>query len=126
MLHLLKLSKTVVKTKDQLYQEFRGYINMGAGELGKWLDTKEAKTAELELPESDISSRKAGERTIKILRKKPFELTKTNYDHMERAITFFEQKLAEQPEGDITELNWRYALKNWGHDPLKNKNKSAS
>jgi hypothetical protein len=120
MLHLLKLSKTVVKTKDQLYQEFRGYINMGAGELGKWLDTKESKCIDLEPQDSDILSRKAGERTIKILRKKPFELTKSNYDHMERAIAFFTDKLSERPEGDVTETLWRYTLKNWGYDPLKN------
>lgn len=124
MLHLLKLSKTVVKTKDQLYKEFREYINMGAGELGKWLDTKEAKAVDLEPLESDIPSRKAGERTIKILRKKPFELTKSNYDHIERAIAFLSKKLAERPEGNIADTLWRYSLMNWGHDPLKTGPKS--
>lgn len=119
MLHLLKFSKTIVKTKDQLYKEFRDHVNMGAGELGMWLDTKEAKAVDLLPPESDIPSRKAGERTIKILRKKPVELTKTNYDHMERALAFFSKKLAERPEGEIAGTAWCHALKNWGHNPLK-------
>ncbi len=119
MLHLLKLSKTVVKTKDQVYAEFRELVNMGAGELGKWLYSKESKLVDTEPIETDISARKGGDRTIKILRKKRFELTKTNYEHMERTIAYIAKKLTERPEGDISESIWRYSLMSWGHDPLK-------
>jgi hypothetical protein len=119
MLHLLKLSKTVVKTKDQIYSEFRELINMGAGELGKFLYSKESKLVDAEPQDGDIPARKAGDRTIKILRKKRFELTKGNFEHMERVIAYLPKKLAERPEGDVTESNWRYTLMSWGHDPLK-------
>jgi hypothetical protein len=27
--------------------------------------------------------------------------------------------LAQRPEGDVRETNWRYSLMNWGHDPLR-------
>lgn len=119
MLHLLKLSKTVVKTKEQIHAEFREFINMGAGELGKFLYSPESKLVDAEPMETDISARKGGDRTIKILRKKRFELTKTNYEHMERATAFITKKLSEQPEGDISESVWRYSLMSWGHDPMK-------
>lgn len=119
MLHLLKLSKTVVKTKDQIYEEFRELINMGAGELGKWLYSKESKLVDAEPMDTDIPARKAGDRTIKILRKKRFELTKGNFDHMERVISYLPKKIAERPEGDITNSIWRYTLMSWGYDPLK-------
>ena len=119
MLHLLKLSKTVVKTEDQIYNEFRELINMGAGELGKFLYSKESKLVDAEPIEADIPARKGGDRTIKILRKKRFELTKTNFEHMERATEYINKKLSERPEGDVTESIWRYTLMSWGHDPLK-------
>ncbi|RDC64496.1 DUF3140 domain-containing protein [Adhaeribacter pallidiroseus] len=119
MLHLLKLSKTVVKTKDQIYAEFRDLVNMGSGELGKFLYSKESKLVDAEPQETDISPRKAGDRTIKILRKKRFELTKSNFEHMERVIAYLPKKIAERPEGDLAESIWRYSLMSWGHDPLK-------
>ncbi|NEQ23777.1 MAG: DUF3140 domain-containing protein, partial [Microcoleus sp. SIO2G3] len=38
---------------------------------------------------------------------------------MKRVISYIHRHSAQRPDGDIEHTRWRYSLKNWGHDPLK-------
>ena len=38
---------------------------------------------------------------------------------MKKVNAYVARHVAQKPDGDIKESNWRYSLKNWGHDPLK-------
>ena len=45
---------------------------------------------------------------------------------MRTVVGYIRRHLAQRPEGDISETRWRYSLKNWGHDPLKDDGKQGA
>ena len=64
---------------------------------------------------------KSGEKIVEVLTKHKAELGEDDYAHMRKVVGYIKRHLAQKPEKEkIKESNWRYSLKNWGHDPLKN------
>jgi len=120
MLHLLKISKAVIKTREDIYLEFKTLVNMSPLEFEKWLETKTARIPAEENPESElIIDRKLSRKLIKILLKRKFMLTKGDYECLEKITNHINQLYKNKPTADMLLSRWRYALMNLGHDPLK-------
>jgi hypothetical protein len=120
MLHLLKLTQATVRTREDVYAEFRSLINMSPLELEKWLETKTSKAPATEVVESElIIDKKISRKLIKILRKRKYMLTKGEYECMDKIINHIQKLYRHKPNDNILVSDWRYALMNLGHDPMK-------
>ncbi len=101
--------------------EFKQAVNMTAKKLDKWLDTDESKRVGYkEGGKGESVGHDSGKKIIKILDKKQADYTADDLKHIHKVVGYIHRHLAQKPDGDITETNWRYSLMNWGHDP-KNK-----
>jgi DNA replication initiation complex subunit (GINS family) len=99
--------------------EFYALVNMRAGELEAWLGSRESKTAgQKDGPGPSIGQR-AGMHILEILRKRQGDCTEEDLRQMRQANGVIKRHLAQRPEKDLRGSRWRYALMNWGHDPLK-------
>lgn len=107
------------KSKDEIYDEFYDLVNMTPSELEDWLDTDKSKNVGQDSGDGEAIGHKSGRKIIKIKNKKKDELTETNYDHMNKVIGYINRHKAQKPSSDFKESDWRYSLKNWGHDPCK-------
>jgi hypothetical protein len=38
---------------------------------------------------------------------------------MRKVVGYIHRHTAQRPAGDVSQTRWRYALMNWGHDPLR-------
>jgi hypothetical protein len=104
---------------DRIYREFGTAVNMDAAELEAWLETAESRRVGWTRPgESESVGHAAGRRIVRILRTAKPELAPEDYRHMRKAVGFIRRHRAQQPENNVTS-RWRYSLKNWGYDPLK-------
>ena len=121
MLHLLKFAHTVVKTREDVYAEFRTLVNMSPLELEKWLETKTSKAPAEGTSDPDlVIDKKTSLKIIKVLSKRKVMLTKGEYECMERVADHINRLYKNKPmEEDLLVSNWRYALMNLGHDPVK-------
>lgn len=107
------------KSNDDLYAEFYEAVNMSPKELETWLNTDTSKNVGQDSGDGEAIGHKSGKRIIDIKEKKKDELTDGDYDHMKKVVSYVHRHLAQRPKGDIKETNWRYSLKNWGHEPRK-------
>ena len=105
--------------KDSIYDDFYDNVNMTPSEIEDWLETDKSKSVGQDSGDGESIGRKSAKKIIKIKRKKKEELTATNYEHMQKVNSYVSRHLAQRPDGDIKESDWRYSLKNWGHDPIK-------
>ena len=104
--------------KDDVYDEFYDCVNMQPKQLEEWLDTEESKSVgDSEGDES--TGHKSGRRIVEIKRTNKDDLSDDQYDHMNKVIGYIHRHLGQKPSGDIENSDWRYSLKNWGHDPCK-------
>lgn len=108
------------ESKDEIYQEFYNLVNMQSQELQDWLETEESKAVGAK-PAGDGESvgHRSGRRIVEIKRTNKDELSTSDYDHMTKVIGYIKRHLAQRPDGDISSTDWRYSLKNWGHEPLE-------
>lgn len=98
--------------------EFKKAVNMSAEKLEKWLDTEESKKVGYKNDGEDESvGHQSGKRIVEILQKKQADYTADDLKHVHKVVGYIHRHLAQKPDGDITETNWRYSLMNWGHDP---------
>ena len=101
-------------------EEFKKRVNMTPKEIEKWLNTKESEKVGYKENETDESvGHKSGKQIIKILDKKQRDYTVDDLKHIHKVVGYIHRHLAQRPDGDTTETNWRYSLMNWGHDPAK-------
>ncbi|RZK69873.1 MAG: DUF3140 domain-containing protein [Pedobacter sp.] len=100
----------------EVYKEFNDLVNMSASKLEKWLTTEESKAVGWDSGDGESIGHKSGERIIKILGKNKTDLSSSDYEHMQKVVGYIKRHLAQKPKGDISESNWHYSLKNWGHD----------
>ncbi len=107
------------KSNDDIYQEFTDNVNMSPSEIEKWLDTDESKSVGQDSGSGESIGRQSAKKIIGIKHKKKAELTDSDYQHMQKVNSYVSRHSAQKPSGDIKESNWRYSLKNWGHDPCK-------
>lgn len=102
-------------------KEFNSAVNMSAKKIEDWLQTEESKKVGFKDDDGGESvGHKSGKQIIKILGKKQADYTAEDIKHIHKVVGYIHRHLAQKPDGDITETNWRYSLMNWGHDP-KNK-----
>ena len=104
--------------KDETYDEFYDCVNMQPKELEEWLDTEESKSVG-DSDDGESTGHKSGRRIVEIKRTNKDDLTDDQYDHMNKVVGYIHRHLSQKPDGDIEDSDWRYSLKNWGHDPCK-------
>ena len=104
--------------KQETYDEFNDCVNMAPKELEDWLDTEESKSVG-DSESGESTGHKMGTRIVEIKNTKKDDLTDDQYDHMNKVVGYVHRHLSQKPSGDIEGSNWRYSLKNWGHDPCK-------
>lgn len=105
--------------KEEIYQEFYDKVNMMPSELEDWLDTDKSKSVGQDSGDGEAIGHKSGQKIIEIKRTKKDNLTESDYEHMQKVNAYIARHTAQEPDGDIEESDWRYSLKNWGYDPLK-------
>ena len=105
---------------DPIVKEFHEAVNMTASALEKFLATEDSKRVGYKAHDGDESvGHKSGERIVELLHKKQSDLTEDDLRHMHKVVGYVHRHMAQRPEGDIADTNWRYSLMNWGHDPTK-------
>lgn len=104
--------------KDETFDAFYDCVNMQPKELQDWLETEESKSVG-DNDGSESTGHKSGRRIVEIKNTKKADLTDSQYDHMNKVVGYIHRHLAQRPDGDVEETDWRYSLMNWGHDPLK-------
>lgn len=107
------------KSKDEIYKDFQDNVNMSPAEMAQWLETENSKKVGQDSGDGESRGRKSGKRIIEIKRKKKDELNDSDYEHMQKVNSYVKRHLSQKPSGDIKGTDWRYSLKNWGHDPVK-------
>lgn len=108
------------KSREEIYNEFYESVNMSSSELEEWLQTDKSRSVGQDSGDGEAIGHKSGKRIIKIKNKKKDDLTEADYDHMNKVIGYIKRHKAQEPENNLNESNWRYSLKNWGHDPIQN------
>ena len=107
------------KSNEEIYDEFYDNVNMTPSEIEDWLETDKSKSVGQDSGDGESKGRKSAKKIIEIKRTKKDNLTDSDYDHMQKVNGYIARHTAQKPDGDIKESDWRYSLKNWGHDPLK-------
>ena len=110
----------MAKSHEEIYTEFYDTVNMQPKEIEDWLETEESKSVgQTKSGESESVGHKSGKKIVKIKRKKKADLTDADYKHMNKVIGYINRHVAQKPDGDISDTDWAYSLKNWGYDPTK-------
>jgi predicted NAD/FAD-dependent oxidoreductase len=104
--------------RDGIRERFRRAVNMSADELEAWLETPESRRVGQKTGDGESIGHAAGRRLVRILRTPEPGLNDADWAHMRKAAAFVARHRAQEPE-NIATSRWRYALMNWGFDPLK-------
>lgn len=105
--------------REELFTDFARHVNMPAGQLERWLQTERSRNVGRHKGQRESHSHAAGRRTLRILRKPRSDFTADDLVHMRRTIHHIDRQLKHRPLGDVSNTDWRFALMNWGHDPLR-------
>ena len=106
---------------DKVRNDFAEAVNMTAGELEKWLKTKESRAVGFKGADGkarESVGHASGRQIVRILKTRKQDLTAADYAHMRKVVGFVRRHSAQRPENVYTS-RWRYSLMNWGHDPAK-------
>ena len=105
-------------TRQQVQATFYGLVNMSANALARWLETDESLKVGFRRPgETESVGHAAGRHIVRILQSSPDDLDHEDIALMRKATGFIKRLRAQEPENTVTS-RWRYALMNWGYDPL--------
>ena len=104
------------ESDDDVERGFRWLVNLTPRELAAWLETDESKSVGQDSGDGESIGRKSGKRILAILRKKS---ATDDIKHMRRVVSFIKRLRTQAPQKNRETSRWRYALMNWGHDPLK-------
>ena len=104
--------------REEIWSDFRECVNMAPQELEDWLDTEESKSVG-DNDDGESTGHRSGRRIVEIKRTNKDDLTDSQWEHMDKVVGYVHRHLAQRPDGDIEDTDWRYSLMNWGHDPLK-------
>jgi hypothetical protein len=105
-------------TDDEVRAAFAQIVNMTPREIEIWHATDQSRAVGQDSGDGVSVGVKAGRRTIKLLRIKRAP-NGDDIKHMRRVVNFIRRQLALAPRNNRETSRWRYALMNWGHDPLK-------
>ena len=107
---------------DTSLKAFKDAVNMSAKSLTAWLATDASKKVGFKESEDDESiGHQSGKKIIALLGKTKTRFTSGDMEHARKVVGYIHRHLAQRPDGDISDSNWRYSLMNWGHDPQKGK-----
>ena len=104
--------------RDEIYDDFTDKVNMQPQEIEDWLQTDESQSVGQDDGGESVGH-KSGRRIVEIKRTNKADLSEDDYDHMKKVNGYVARHLAQRPDGDVSETDWCYSLKNWGHDPTK-------
>ena len=101
-----------------IIKSFNNVVNMPAKTLQVWLKTEHSLAVGFKTSDTDESvGHQSGMHIIKLLKLAPNEFTDEDIKFANKVVGYVHRHLAQKPQGDITDTNWRYSLMNWGHDP---------
>ncbi len=103
---------------DEVRAAFAEVVNMTSREIEAWHQTAQSKSVGQDSGDGVSVGVKAGQRTMQLLRIKR-ALNADDIKHMRRVISFINRMRVQAPQRNREASRWRYALMNWGHDPLK-------
>ena len=110
-----------VLDRDKVWKEFGQAVNMVPAELAAWLETGQSREVGWKGPdgkgEDESVGHASGRRIVGMLGKPKAALTDEDCAHMRETVGYVRRHLARRPETQVTS-RWRYALMNWGHDPI--------
>lgn len=104
-------------TDDEVRATFAALVNMSAREIEHWHATAQSKSVGQDSGDGVSVGVRAGQRTIQMLRQKRAP-NADDIKHMRRVVSFIRRLSAQAPAKNRETSRWRYALMNWGHDPL--------
>ena len=107
--------------RARIAAEFATVVNMSAAELADWLATSQSQAVGWRGADGSLAEsvgHASGRRVVAILEKDGRDISASDYLHMRKVVGFVRRHLAQEPANPATS-RWRYALMNWGHDPLK-------
>ena len=113
-----RVTRKAGPTDAEIIARFRAAVNMAADELEAWLATDQSRAVGQKKDGGESIGHEAGRRIAVLLRMAEADLGDEDYRLMRKAAGYIRRHLAQQPENIVTS-RWRYALMNWGHDPLK-------
>jgi hypothetical protein len=96
---------------------FAAAVNMDADILEQWLETDESRAVGFKRDGGESVGHAAGRHLVVILRSDEAALDDEDYRLMRKAVGVIRRLGAQEPANTVTS-RWRYALMNWGHDPL--------
>ena len=103
---------------------FKDAVNMSAKALTAWLATDESKEVGFEAREGEESAgHKSGKKIVTLLDKTQLRFTSADSAHARKVVGYIHRHLAQRPDDDVSETQWRYSLMNRGHDPQKDKSR---
>jgi hypothetical protein len=105
-------------SEDEVKQAFHALVNMSPREIEDWHKTEQSKSVGQDSGDGVSIGVKAGQRTLQLLRSKRAP-NANDVKHMRRVISFIKRLRTQAPAKNRETSRWRYALMNWGHDPLK-------
>jgi Protein of unknown function (DUF3140) len=99
----------VTDEDEKAIREFKKSVNMSPKKLEQWLETEESKRVGFrEVEASESVGHKSGKHIIEILEKKQSDYKGDDLKHIHKVVGYIHRHLAQKPDGDITETNWRY------------------
>lgn len=104
-------------TDDDVRAAFAEVVNMTSREIEAWHKTEQSASVGQDSGDGVSVGVKAGQRTIQLLRIKRTP-NADDIKHMRRVISFINRMRTQSPLRNRETSRWRYALMNWGHDPL--------
>ncbi len=108
-----------VKSRKEIWQEWKELLNIAPAELEDWLQTEESKAVG-DSTDGESTGHKSGRKILQIKRTKKEDLTDDQWTHMAKVVGYIKRHRAQDgPRDDVENSSWRYSLMNWGHDPLK-------
>ena len=108
---------------DATHAAFDDAVNMTPAALERWLETDESKAVGWKGADGDDAGAESvghamGRRIVTLLRTKKAALGEDDVAAMAKVVGYVHRHSAQRPDGHVTDTRWRYALMNWGHDPL--------
>lgn len=105
-------------TDDKVRAAFAQIVNMTPREIEDWHKTEASASVGQDSGDGISVGVKAGQRTLQLLRIKRMP-NADDIKHMHRVVNFIRRQVMLAPRQNRETSRWRYALMNWGHDPLK-------
>jgi hypothetical protein len=103
---------------ERIRREFAAVVNMSAADIAAFLETDDSRKVGFTRPgETESVGRQSARRIIEILGvEAPSD---ADYAHMRKVIGFVRRHRPGRPMKNPWGSRWRFALMNWGHDPMR-------